>query len=158
MLIVMAALPAILQIGIAAWHRDQVELVSHDGYFGYLRQRGRAVLSRSRRPILSGVTSGPNADPLLLARSRPQRLHHGQARRHDHALFLLNFVPQTLLFFGNAVATETVSNYITDNATDFLPILASSLAISFVMGAVSLAIASQSSRRLSRQLRCSASS
>jgi hypothetical protein len=52
-----------------------------------------------------------------------------------------------LLLVGNAVATEKIVDYLTDNLEEIPPILASSLVVATMMGALSLAIASQTPRR-----------
>lgn len=147
LLVAVAALPAALQIGVAAVAPQQVELVSHAGYFSYI-SNVVALFCAVTAPDVTGRD----------VRTRTLTLYFSRAlARGDYvtaklaavvtSLFLLVFIPQTVLFFGNAVATEQVSNYIGDHATDFFPILASAIGIAVVMGGVSLALASQSPRR-----------
>jgi ABC-2 type transport system permease protein len=146
-LAVIALLPALLQVGIAAAIPEDFELISHAGHFGYI-----SVIVGLFCAVAAPDITGRDQ------RARTLTLYFSRALSRDDyviakvaalitALFLVNFVPQTLLLAGNAIATDDVSGYLQDNADDLLPIIGSSLAISVVLATLSLAIASQSARR-----------
>lgn len=144
-----AVLPAIVQIGFAAIVTDAADLsiISQVDHFRYIRVIV-ALFCAVAAPELTGRDQRSRTLTLYFSRAL-SRTDYVSAKLAAMvtALFLLNFIPQTLLLLGNALATKDVSAYLGDNGDDMLPIAASSLMISLVMGAVSMAISSQSSRR-----------
>lgn len=144
-----AVLPAIVQIGFAAVVTDASDLniISQVDHFRYIRVIV-ALFCAVAAPELTGRDMRARTLTLYFSRAL-SRTDYVSAKLAAMitSLFLLNFIPQTLLLLGNALATQDVSGYLGDNGDDLLPIAASSLAISLVMGSVSMAIASQSPRR-----------
>jgi ABC-2 type transport system permease protein len=144
-----AVLPAIVQIGLAAVisDADQIEIISEVGHFRYIRVIV-ALFCAVAAPELTGRDQRARILTLYFSRAL-SRADYVTAKLAAliTALFLLNFIPQTLLLLGNALATKDVGAYLGDHIADLLPIAASSLAISLVMSCVSMAIASQSPRR-----------
>jgi ABC-2 type transport system permease protein len=144
-----AILPAIVQIGIAAVVSadDEISIVSQVDHFRYIRVI-IALFCAVSAPELTGRDQRARILTLYFSRalSRADYVTAKLAALFT-ALFLLNFIPQTLLLLGNALATKDVSGYLGDHITDLFPIAAASIAISLVMGCVSMAIASQSPRR-----------
>ncbi len=144
-----AVLPAIVQIGFAAIVTDAADLniISQVDHFRYIRVIV-ALFCAVAAPELTGRDQRSRTLTLYFSRAL-SRTDYVSAKLAAMvtALFLLNFIPQTLLLLGNALATKDVSAYLGNNGDDMLPIAASSLAISLVMGCLSMAISSQSSRR-----------
>jgi ABC-2 type transport system permease protein len=147
-LAVIALLPALVQIAIAAIAPEDFEFISHEDHFGYVSTI-IALFCCVAAPDISGRDQ----------RSRTLTLYFSRAlSRADYvtaklaamvtAIFIVTIIPQILLMLGNAIATNNVTDYLGDNAGDVPPILGSSIMISLVMGSVALAIAVQSNRRV----------
>jgi ABC-2 type transport system permease protein len=143
-----ALLPAIVQIGLAAIvEANEFEIITHEGHFRYIRPIV-ALFCGLAAPDITGRDQRARTLTLYFSRAL-SRTDYVTAKLGAlvTALFLLNFVPQVLLMIGNAVATDDVTGYLSDHGQDILPIFASSVAISLVMGSMAMAIAAQSSRR-----------
>jgi ABC-2 type transport system permease protein len=147
-LVAVALLPAIVQIGIAAIVPvTDFEIVTHEGHFRYIRPIV-ALFCALAAPDLTGRDMRARTLTLYFSRAL-SRTDYVTAKLASliTAIFILNFVPQVLLMIGNAVATDDVTGYFSDNGKDILPIFVSSVAISVIMGSVAMAISAQSSRR-----------
>jgi ABC-2 type transport system permease protein len=62
-------------------------------------------------------------------------------------MLILTLGPQALLFLGRALATDSVPDYLSDNANDILPIVVTALLLSALTGLVGVAIAAHTGRR-----------
>jgi ABC-2 type transport system permease protein len=146
-LAVIAALPAIVLLAVAALSPQDFELAKPEEYFGFIS-------------IVLGLFCAVAAPELI---GRDQR-HHTLAlyfsralSRLDYvgskllalalALFIVTVTPQVLLLTGNAVATSDLVSYTQHNADLIPPIIASSALVAAFMASVSLAISVQTSRR-----------
>lgn len=146
-LAVFAVIPAIIQIAIAAVAPADFTLIRAENHFTYT-QIIISLFCAVAAPDLIGRDQ----------RSRTLTLYFSRAlSRSDYvtakllslfvALLILTLLPQLLLLVGEAVAQDRVLSYLGDNIGDLPPIFASCLAVSAVLASVTLAVASQSSRR-----------
>ena len=146
-LAVIALIPALVQLAIAAIAPAEFEFTRFENYFSFV---GIVV-------VLFCALSAPEVI------GRDQR-HHTLALYFSRALSRSDYVtakvaallagllivlltPQAVLLIGNAVATEEIVDYLADNLDAIPPIVASSLVIAVMMGSLSLAIACQTPRR-----------
>lgn len=146
-LLAIAILPAIVQISIAALIPAEFELVSHEGHFSYVSVI-IALFCCVAAPELTGRDQRSRTLTLYFSRALSRADYtFAKLGAMTTALLIISLLPQVLLMVGNAVATNNVSDYLRDNAGEIPPIIASSIAIALVMGAIAMAIAVQSSRR-----------
>lgn len=140
-------IPAAIALGVAALVSDEIELWSHHGYYGAIA----IVLMLFAAAVSPEMVSRDQ-------RTRVLSLYFSRAlKRSDYAaakvlaviaaMLILTLGPQTLLFVGRALATDSVPDYLADNAGDILPIIVTALALSSVIGLIGVAIASHTERR-----------
>jgi len=146
-LAIIALVPALVQLAIAAIAPEEFEFTRFENYFSFV----------SIVIVLFCAVSAPEVI------GRDQR-HHTLALYFSRALSRGDYVtaklaallagllivlltPQVLLLTGNAVATEEIVDYLADNLGEIPPIVASSLVVAAMMGSLSLAVASQTPRR-----------
>ena len=146
-LAIIALVPALVQLAIAAIAPEEFEFTAFENYFSFV----------SIVIVLFCAVSAPEVI------GRDQR-HHTLALYFSRALSRGDYVtaklaallagllivlltPQVLLLTGNAVATEEIVDYLADNLGEIPPIVASSLVVAAMMGSLSLAVASQTPRR-----------
>jgi ABC-2 type transport system permease protein len=146
-LAVIAALPALVQLAIAALAPADFELVAPEDYFGYV-QIVLALFCAIGSPEIVGRDQRNRTLALYFSRAL-SRADYVAAKLGalTLALTLVLLAPQILLLLGNAVATDDLTKYLQDNVDLIPPILASCLMVGAFMSSVSLAIASQTSRR-----------
>jgi ABC-2 type transport system permease protein len=149
-LAVIAFIPAIVQLGlgaVASGFDQHVEIISHDGYFGYVQ----VILVLFCATVASELVGRDQ-------RQRTLSLYFSRAvSRLDYtlmkfasltsAMLVLTLGPQLLLFIGNGMAGDDLSGYITDRWDLVFPIVASSLMISTMIAAMGLVIAAHLPRR-----------
>ena len=144
---IIAFLPAMAQLGIAALVSDDVDVITPQGYFAYI-EVPIALFCAAIAPEITGRDM----------RQRTLSLYFSRAlRRRDYALAklaafatamtALTLLPQIVLVFGNGLATNNISDYISDNWADIPRTIASGILIAATAAAVCLAIASQTHRR-----------
>lgn len=140
-------LPSIVLLAFAALSPADFEIVRPEEYFELI----------SIVPILFCAVAAPD----LIGRDQRQRtlsLYFSRAlSRLDYiaakvgafilSLFLVLVLPQLLVQVGNAVADESVTGYLGDNADLYPPIFFSSFVVAVFMATFALAIAVQASRR-----------
>jgi ABC-2 type transport system permease protein len=146
-LAVVASVPASVQVAIAAISPAEFELITAENYFAYVS----IVLT-----LFCAV-----AAPEIIGRDQRHRtlsLYFSRAlSRADYALakllalylalFIVVIVPHLLLLLGQALADDDLVGNLRGNADQLGPVFAGSLLTVAVLGSVSLAIASQASRR-----------
>jgi ABC-2 type transport system permease protein len=146
-LVIMAALPAVVQLGVAAASSSVIDIFKPEEYYDHVG----AVLALFAAAVAPELVGRDQRNKTLsLYFSRP-------LRRTDYALaklgalatamLFLTLLPQLLMFLGNAFAGNQANDYFRDNADQLLPIVASSVVLSVFTAAVALAIAAQTSRR-----------
>jgi ABC-2 type transport system permease protein len=131
-LAIIALVPALVQLAIAAIAPEEFEFTRFENYFSFV----------SIVIVLFCAVSAPEVI------GRDQR-HHTLALYFSRALSRGDYVTAKLaaLLTGNAVATEEIVDYLADNLGEIPPIVASSLVVAAMMGSLSLAVASQTPRR-----------
>lgn len=141
------ALPALLQLGIAAVAPREISVIKHEGYFTFV-EVVLALFCAAVAPELMGRDQRTRTLPLYFSHSLTRAGYvTAKAAAMFTAVLLVIVTPQILLFIGNAVAGDDALDYFVDNA-DLLPaIAAGALMVSLFLASVSLAIASQTSRR-----------
>lgn len=146
-LAIIAFIPAVIQLGIASVAPTDFEVYRAENYYGYI-QTVLALFCAAVAPELVCRDQANRTLSLYFSRSLKRR-DYALARLAGlaTALMVLTLGPQVLLFAGNVVASTDGLGYLSDNASDVVPIVLSGLAISVFLAGISLAIASQSSRR-----------
>jgi ABC-2 type transport system permease protein len=144
---VVALLPAVGQLAVAAIAPEDLELIRPEEYFGYV-QIVIALFCAVSAPEIIGRDQRSNVLTLYFSRAL-SRADYVTAKLAALvvAIYLVNVVPQALLMLGGAVAENGVLGYLGDHSDRIAPILASCAIVSVFMASVSLAIASQSPRR-----------
>ena len=142
-----ALVPALIQLGIAAVVPLEFEFVRPEDHFAYV-QVIVAMFCALSAPEILGRDQRYQILPLYFS-SLLTRVDYVTAKIAAlvTALFVILALPLVLLVVGSAVADSDLLGYLQDNAKEFAPILGSSLLVAVFMAAVSLAIASQTSRR-----------
>lgn len=146
-ILAIAALPAIIQLGVAALSPQDVEVTRPEDYYGLI-QPLLAIFCAIVAPDLVGRDQRTNTLSLYFSRA---------LRREDYAIakyaalvtcmLTITLVPQLLMFTGNASAASDVPNYMADNWQDLPAIVASALLLSCLVGGIGIAIAAQTPRR-----------
>ncbi|MCK9517800.1 MAG: hypothetical protein M0R74_02055 [Dehalococcoidia bacterium] len=145
-LVIIAAIPAVIQLGVAA-ALDDIEVFRLEEYNEYI-QVVLALFVAAVAPELLGRDMRNRT--LSLYFSRPMlRSDYALAKLASlaTAMLFLTFVPQTVMFVGNALAGNDAFNYFQDNADQLLRLTVTALVISLFTSAVALAIASMTPRR-----------
>ncbi|MCC7365319.1 MAG: ABC transporter permease subunit [Dehalococcoidia bacterium] len=146
-LVIIAALPAVIQLGVAAATSDEIELFRAEDYYDYINVV-LALFVAAVAPELVGRD----------LRSRTLSLYFSRAlKREDYALgklaalatamLFLTLVPQLVMFIGNAFSGSEWRDYITDNLEQIPQIILSAVLLSLFTSAIGLAIAAQTPRR-----------
>lgn len=144
---VIAFLPAIAQLAIAALVSDEVDIITPEGYFDFVSVP-IALFCAAIAPDVSGRDMRQRTLSLYFSRALRRRDYAlAKTAAFATALTLLTLMPQVLLVFGNGLATNDLTGYIADNWADVPRTLAAGVLIAAVCAAVSLAIAAQTSRR-----------
>lgn len=146
-LAIIAFIPAVIQLGIAALVPAEFEVYQAENYYSYI-QTVLVLFCAAVAPELVCRDQANRTLSLYFSRSLMRR-DYALARLAGlaTALLVLTLGPQALLFAGNVVAANDALDYLGDNATDVIPIALSGVAIAVFMAGISLAIAGQSSRR-----------
>ena len=146
-LAVIALIPALVQLAIAAIIPAEFEYASYENYFGFVGLV-LALFCAVTAPEVVGRDQRNQTLALYFSRAL-SRADYVTAKVAAllFGLLIVQLIPQLLLLSGNAVATEEVVDYLSENLDEIPPILASAFIIATMMSSVSLAIASQTARR-----------
>jgi ABC-2 type transport system permease protein len=144
---VIALTPALVQLAIAAVAPAEFEFASPENYFEFISVV-LALFCAVAAPEVVGRDQRYHILALYFSRSL-SRFDYVSAKLAAliAALFVVQTAPQLLLLSGNAVATDDVVQRLIDDLALVPPIVAGALLVAAMMGGVSLAIASQTSRR-----------
>ena len=144
---VIAFLPALIQLGVAAIVSDDVDVIRPENYFGFV-QVPVALFCAAIAPEITGRDMRQRTLSLYFSRAL-QRRDYALAKlaAFATALMVLTLAPQALLLVGNGLASNDLAEYVGDNWEDMPRTIASGVGIAVAMGAVALAIAAQTSRR-----------
>jgi ABC-2 type transport system permease protein len=146
-LAVFALLPAFVQLAIAAIVPEEFEYASYENYFGFVGIV-LALFCAVTAPEVIGRDQRNQTLALYFSRAL-SRTDYVTAKLAAlvFGILIVQLIPQTLLLIGNAVATEEVVDYLSENLDEIPPILVSAFIIATMMSSVSLAIACQTPRR-----------
>ena len=146
-LALIALIPALVQLAVAAIAPGEFEFARFENYFGFVNIV-QALFCAVAAPEVVGRDQRHHTLALYFSRAL-SRVDYVTAKLAAllAGLLIVLLVPQAFLLIGNAVATEAVVDYLNDNLNEIPRIVASSLVIAAMMGSLSLAIASQTSRR-----------
>lgn len=147
-LAVIALIPALVQLAIAAIVPAEFEYASFENYFGFV-SIVIALFCAVTAPEVIGRDQRHHTLALYFSRAL-SRVDYVTAKVAAllAGLLIVLLIPQALLLMGNAVATEKIVDYLRDNVGEIPAILGSSLMVATMMGALSLAIACQTPRRM----------
>lgn len=144
---VIAFLPALIQLGVAAIVSDDVDVIRPENYFGFV-QVPVALFCAAIAPEITGRDMRQRTLSLYFSRALLRRDYAlAKLAAFATALTVLTLAPQALLLLGNGLATNDLGQYVSDNWEDLPRTVGSGAAIAVAMGAVAMAIASQTSRR-----------
>ena len=146
-LAVVAFIPALIQLGIAAVAPADLELITPENYF-IIVSVVLVLFCAFTAPEIIGRDQRTRTLSLYFARALSRSDYVvAKVAALTAALFLVLIIPQILLLLGAAVAGDDTLGYLRDHADDLAPILAGALTVGLLMGGISLTIASQTSRR-----------
>ncbi len=144
---ILAFLPAVIQLGIAAIASGEVGVFEPEDYYGII-----AILLIVFCAIVAPELVGRDQQTKTLS------LYFSRAlRRQDYALgkfaamltgmLSITLLPQLLMFIGNGLAGNDFGDYFRDNWEDIPSVIGSALLLSSVFAGIGLFVASQTSRR-----------
>jgi ABC-2 type transport system permease protein len=148
-LAIIALLPAVLQLGIAAIApaEEEIEIIRPEDYY-FIIQIVLAVFCAVVAPELVGRDQRTHTLSLYFSRA---------LRRQDYALakfaalvtgmLAITVIPQVIMFAGNGLAANDFGDYLQDERRDLPSILGSAILLSGFIAAIGLVIAAQTPRR-----------
>ncbi len=146
-LAVIAFLPAIVQLGVAAIAPAEIEVVRPEEYYDII-EVVLVVFCAVVAPELAGRDQRTQTLSLYFSRA---------LRREDYALakfaalvtgmLAITVIPQVMMFVGNGMAANDFGDYLKDKWTDLPSILGSAVMLSGLVASIGLVIAAQTPRR-----------
>jgi ABC-2 type transport system permease protein len=146
-LAVIAFLPAIVQLGIAAITPADIEVIRPEEYYNII-EVVLAVFCAVVAPELVGRDQRTQTLSLYFSRA---------LRRQDYALakfaalvtgmLAITVIPQAVMFLGNGLAGDSFGDYLRDHWSDLPSILGSAILLSCLIASIGLIIAAQTPRR-----------
>ncbi len=144
---IIAFIPAVIQLGIAAIASGVVDIIKPENYYGYV-QVAVALFCAAVAPEIVGRDQRTRTLSLYFSRALLRRDYAlAKLAAFTTALLLLTVLPQAVLFVGNMLASKDTTAFLQDNWRDIPRLLVSGLLIASLMASLSLAIAGQTSRR-----------
>lgn len=146
-LVVLAFIPAVIQLGIAAIVTEEFEFYQAKDYYGYV-QVLIALFAAAVAPELVGRDQRNRTLPLYFSRAL-KRSDYAVAKfaALGTAMLFLTFVPQMILFIGKALAGEDIDGYLRDEWREIPQITGSAILLCAYVSAIVLPIAAQTPRR-----------
>jgi ABC-2 type transport system permease protein len=146
-LAIIALLPAVVQLGVAAIAPEDIEVVEPEEYYEFI-QMVLAVFCAVVAPELVGRDQRMQTLSLYFSRA---------LRRQDYALakfaalvtgmLAITVIPQVIMFVGNGLAANDFGDYLQDKWRDLPSILGSAILLSGFIASIGLVIAAQTPRR-----------
>jgi len=146
-LAVIAFLPAVIQLGVAAIAPEDVEVSRPEDYYGFI-QIVLVIFCAVVAPELVGRDQRTHTLSLYFSRA---------LRRQDYALakfaalvtglLAITVIPQVTMFVGNGLAADHFGDYLQDKWTDLPSVLGSAVLLSCLIAGIGLVIAAQTPRR-----------
>jgi ABC-2 type transport system permease protein len=146
-LTIIALVPALVLLAIAALAPDEFEITQPEEYFGFV-SIVLALICAVAAPDLIGRDQRNRTLSLYFSRAL-DRLDYAGAKLGALvlSLFLILCVPQVLLQTGNAVAADDLTLYLEDNLDVIPPVFISSALVALFMASLTLAISIFTTRR-----------
>lgn len=146
-LVILAFLPAVIQLGIGALLTEEISLITHVGYYEYVSII-IGLFCASVAPDLVGKDQRTRTLSLYFSRALLRRDYAmAKVAAMGTALLFLTLAPQAVLYIGNGFATNDAWGYIRGEWDQAFPIIGSAVLLCAFVGSFSLAIASQTARR-----------
>ncbi len=146
-LAVVAQIPALVQLGIAAIAPAGVEFITPEDYFGIV-SLVLVLFCAFTAPEIIGRDQRTRTLTLYFSRALSRSDYvTAKVGSLSLALMLVLLTPQLLLLIGQAVAGDDTLGYLRENVDELAPILGGTLTVGLLMAVISLTIASQTSRR-----------
>jgi ABC-2 type transport system permease protein len=146
-LAVIALLPAVIQLGVAAIAPEEIEVIRPEDYY-FTIQIVLAVFCAVVAPELVGRDQRTHTLSLYFSRA---------LRRQDYALakfaalvtgmLAITVIPQVIMFVGNGLAADDFGDYLQDKWRDLPSVLGSAILLSGFIAGIGLVIAAQTPRR-----------
>lgn len=146
-LALVALLPAIVQLGVAAISQQEVKAIRPESYYQII-EVVLAAFCAVVAPELAGRDQRTHTLSLYFSRA---------LRREDYALakygalitgmLAITAVPQIVMFVGNGLAASNFGSYLGDKWTDLPSIIGSAVLLSCLVAGIGLVIAAQTPRR-----------
>jgi ABC-2 type transport system permease protein len=146
-LALLALIPALVQLAIAAISPQDFEIAKLENYFSWVSLI-LALFCAVSSPELVGRDQRHHTLALYFSRAL-SRTDYISAKLLALivAMLIVLVSPQVILLLGNAVATQDMMAYLKDNVSQVPAVIASSILVALMMSSVSVAIASQTSKR-----------
>ncbi len=146
-LAVVAQIPALVQLGIAAIGAADLEFITPEDYFGIV-SLVLVLFCAFTAPEIIGRDQRTRTLTLYFSRALSRSDYvTAKVGSLSLALMLVLLTPQLLLLIGQAVAGDDTLGYLRENVDELAPILGGTLTVGLLMAVISLTIASQTSRR-----------
>ena len=148
-LAVVAQIPALVQLGIAAIAPADLEFkfITPEDYFGIV-SLVLVLFCAFTAPEIIGRDQRTRTLTLYFSRALSRSDYvTAKVGSLSLALMLVLLTPQLLLLIGQAVAGDDTLGYLRENVDELAPILGGTLTVGLLMAVISLTIASQTSRR-----------
>ncbi len=144
---IIAFIPAVVQLGIAGLLSAEVDIIRPENYFGFV-EVPIALFCAAVAPEICGRDMRQRTLSLYFSRALSRRDYAlAKLAAFASAIAFLTLLPQAVLVIGNGLASENLRDYISDNWSDIPLTIAAGAGLAVTAAAVSLAIASQTSRR-----------
>ena len=142
-----AYVPAAIALGVAALVSEDIELWSHEGYYATI-QITLMLFAAAVGPELVSRDQRTRVLSLYFSRALYRRDYAAaKTLAFVAAMLILTLGPQTLLFFGRGLASDSLPDYISDSGGDVIPIVVTAIVLSTMAACQGVAIASQTGRR-----------
>lgn len=144
---IIAFIPAVVQLGIAGLLSDEVEIIRPENYFGFV-EVPVALFCAAVAPEICGRDMRQRTLSLYFSRalSRPDYAL-AKLAAFTTAIAFLTLLPQAILVIGNGLASDNLGDFVSENWEDIPLTVAAGAALALTAASVSLALASQTSRR-----------
>lgn len=144
---IIAFVPAVVQLGIAALVPGEFEVISPENYFGFV-EVPVALFCAAVAPDICGRDMRQRTLSLYFSRAL-SRMDYAVAKlvAFATAIAFLTLAPQVILVIGTGLASDDLGDFLRESWEDIPLTLAAGVALAVTAASVSLAIASQTSRR-----------
>ena len=145
---IIAAIPALIQLGIAAIATSQtLDIIKPENYFGFI-QIVLALFCAAVAPEVMGRDQRTRTLPLYFSRALSRQDYVlAKLLALASAMLVLTLLPELVLFIGNSLASTDTGQFWRDNWPDLPRIVASGVVAALLFASLSLLVAAQTGRR-----------